>query len=237
MRRILTLAFFAFLFLTSEASASVSYQYVTDAVSNGGTINSTAGTDIAIKVYLQETLTSGSTSVINGDGGLFGFGTQLSVASGASTTINAGSFAFDPNWAPGGTFNKFNPTSGQVTSQNAVGSLGLSAGGINTTNALVALGTFHLTAGNGDTVFQITSNKAFAGNTITSNNNFDLDQNSANPAFTGALAATPYSFTVHVGAAVPEPGSIALAGLLVSGIGFGAWRRRRSMIPDTAGVA
>src|SRR4051812_30426727 len=77
------------------ANAAVSYSYVTDQSGYGGA----PGQTVTVKLYLLETLTGGSTSVINADGGLLGFGIQANRTTGnALITSYAGNDADFPTF-------------------------------------------------------------------------------------------------------------------------------------------
>jgi hypothetical protein len=240
MRRLYVLALATLVTAASTAKADISYQYVTDAVSaNGGTITATTpGQDIAVNIFLRETLTGTSTSLIAGDKGLFGFGVSLNTISGQGTTINAGAATINTTAFGGPTAT--NPTTGNVASQGYLAAVSTTAtsGPNPDANGQILLATAHLTAGaaGSTTTFQLNTGNAFfgPGNTFTFTHNFDLDSTNNASSGGGATytgAATPqgglFTFTVQV-AAVPEPSSMLLCGLIACGGAYGAYRRRKA---------
>jgi hypothetical protein len=77
IRRILTMLV-TLAFVGEAASAAVSYNFEVEQP----TYNVLPNATVAIPIYLKETLTGGSTSQIDADGGLFGFGITLDQTSG-----------------------------------------------------------------------------------------------------------------------------------------------------------
>jgi MYXO-CTERM domain-containing protein len=215
--------------LAGQANAAVSYSYTTDQTDYAAT----PGQALNVKVYLLETLTGGSTSVVNADGGMLGVGvkgTKTAGPAGASTlgavTLNGTDFAGPTNKEEGAA--GFRLTEAIAA---AAGTPGVQTGntGGNAANAKassVYLGSVAVTAGTdpGATTFQLLPYDNLGGNSLTLNNFYDVDFSSANPAFTGA-SGNPTSFTVTV-TAVPEP-TFAAAALVLGAAG--ALRRRRQM--------
>jgi len=242
MRRILAFTLLALIATATTAKAAISYQYVTSVVgSSGGTFTATqAGQSITVNIYLQETLTAGSSSLITANGGLGGFGLQLKTTSGSGTTINS---APTFNSAFNGPAPEYNP-SGSATTQSYLAAASPSAGvqlgsgtGAGANEILLVSTTLTAGAAGTTTVFQLQNGGFYgAGETTTQNGDFDLDSTnnqSGNGLITGGAtytgAATPiggyYTFTVTV-AAVPEPSSVILTGLAFAGLAFVGYRRR-----------
>jgi hypothetical protein len=238
--------------ITPVSHGGIVYQYVTDS-SNYTT--ATPGSTIDVKVYLKETLTSGSTSIITGDGGLFGAGMTL-VRSATGLPNSPSGFVTD---ATGFTFNltdfggptKFTGADGQgnpaatgvafltaVSPSNPNGvPLGNTGGGVSPSIANeVYLGTVHILAGsdNGVTTFNLRVHDNGFGNTITNGSNpdftpYDLDVSnnggSTPPAAKVYTGASQSPSSFTVTVGVPEPTSM---GLLLGVGAFGLIRRRRS---------
>ena len=233
MRRILYLSLLAMSGIAGSAQGQVSYEYVTDLTTNGGIINATAGQVINVNLYLQETLANGATSLITADGGLYGATVKLT-QSGGTGTINAGAASFTNSaFSAGNT--SFYPGSGLVTAEGLQGNVNTARTGVLPTGGLVLIGTEQIIAAAGSTTYTIGPATSIygPGATITFNNGYDLDStNNANQGggatYTGA--STPagglYAFTVDV-AAVPEPSSVILTGVVFAGLAIAAWQRRR----------
>ncbi len=112
-----------------------------------------------------------------------------------------------------------------------------------TTTTLVFLGTVSIGVGaTADATFTVTSLKNAAsgtfdqnsfGNTLTATNGYDLDPNSTNPPYTGAVSNNT-TFTIQTTQGTPEPSSMALCGLAVAGMGAGYWRRRKAKLAAMA---
>jgi hypothetical protein len=201
------------------ASAAVSYSYVADSSSYTGPAGGTA----AVSIYLQETLTSPSTSFIVAQGGVTTAGAAVNVVGttdGSAAQIANQSFAIPSAFAgpdeivynQGGNDLEFNE------------SIALNAPAVEPTDDRILLGVVDVTVGTGITTYQVTSLRVDTipqgpdglggvdGNTTTPVINktyFDLDATSPG-LYTGADEATPFEFTV----AAPEPAS--WAGLFVA---------------------
>jgi hypothetical protein len=221
--------------LVPATHAAVVYDYVTDQSSYTA---AKAGDVINVKVYLKETLTGGSTSVIAGDGGLLGAGFSVTRLSANlpptpatfvtdATGVKSNTADFGGPGAVAGANGSGSPTATDISLSEAIAPTattgvvpGNTGGGVSPSIANeVYLGSFNITAGSGSTAFAVKIYNAGGGNTITNGNFYDLDFNNASPAFTGVGSKTA-TFTVDV----PEPTSLGF----VVGIGLvGLSRRRR----------
>jgi hypothetical protein len=212
-----------------DAQASISYQYVTDQTN----YTAASGTSVQISIFLQETVTGTSSSLIAQEGGMFGIGALVTKTSGSATfdtSVNGGFIQFDAAWNGGNKSNA--PATQNGTNVGGFANVGNNPTGVIGTAVanqagkfLVKLGTLNIVASATQSNYTVGANTFNGGNTLTNTSGFDLDVSSSTvPVYTGAVAST---FTINA-AAVPEPTSIALAGFLVSGIGLGAWRRRRA---------
>jgi hypothetical protein len=253
MRRFLfALALSVAFLLPLGARADVSYSYVTDQT----VYNEAPGTIFTVSLYLQETLTNNSNSIIAGDGGLASAAASITRAAGEngsafylpggnyqSTTVNTagfgtGSFRFGADsGAQTASYAQFG-----VTTANGVGSTS-SINPVPDANGRILIGTVQITATSGTTLFNIGTYPS-SGNTVTAGlgpltadqGGFGfIDLDSTNNAaglsdpvsYTGASAFND-SFTVVVqSAGVPEPGSMILCGLFATGMVGGYIRRRR----------
>jgi len=223
--------------LAGQARAAVSYTYTTDLGPNGtATLN--VGESKTLKLYLRETLTAGSTSVLTPDKGLFSGSMRITRSAGSSAnlgtaTLNAGTtadFKGPTNLVSG---------PGEVRFQEAIGTddtqgvqLG-NTGGTNGTPAnglanSVYLGTVVVTGVSPglSTFTTLRYDPTRIGNTFTYQNFYDMDADNANPAFTGTTNAANIAseaFTVNV---VPEPTSAGVA-VILSAAGTLIRRRRQ----------
>jgi len=215
------------LLIAESAHAAVMYQYVSDQ----STYRTAPGQVINVLVYLKETLTSGSPSVVTGDDGMYSGGMDLvRLAAGlpASPSTITGVTFNKADFGPGAnTFSSPTPSDTyffEALDNNFAHGVPLGNTGSGASPSIpgeVYLGSFQITAGSaaGTTNFNLRRVQGASGNTLT-NAGRDLDQN--DPAYTGVgSTTTPISVIVEV----PEPASF---GLLV-GIGaFGLVRRRRA---------
>jgi len=217
------------LLMTEAARAAVMFEYVSDKSS----YQAAAGQVINVLVYLKETVTSPSTSVVTGDDGMYSGGMDLvRLAAGlpaSPSTITGVTFDTADFGAGGNTFKNvtaadtyfFETLDNALTHGVPLGNTGNGASA--SIPGQVYLGSFQITAGSapGTTNFNLRVIPG-GGNTLTNVGN-DVDSNSTSPAYTGVGSkVTPFSVVV---ADVPEPGSL---GLLV-GIGaLGLVRRRRA---------
>jgi hypothetical protein len=163
----------AFLLLTGAARADVAYSYTSDSGTNNGD-----GT-ITYQVFLTETLTGSSTSIISAKNGLFGAGVAFDVTSGNATIKSASlntstltSSSPGQGFGTGGTGNgnttrieAAGSTNGNVANgvlienigpsqSNGVFPTGSSTSGTTTTNVIL-LGTFTVTQGSAASVITV----------------------------------------------------------------------------------
>jgi hypothetical protein len=247
--RLLTsiLAVFAHAALAAPAHAGISYNYVTSAP----TYSASSGTEV-VSVYLQETLTGASTSLINANQGLFSAAVSLNVTSGPGTitnvSLNTASVAnngFSTTGAQDLTYLSPSAKVGQLLEQapstGPSGAGPLASSMLGNGSGQVLLGTFTISNVTAATTLGLYS---FAnapttdsdngnslsfnvgdGNTLSYRPLDNLDGPSVgSPAYTGA-SANSYSFSVSP-SAVPEPSSVMLTGLVLLAAGAGAWLRR-----------
>lgn len=214
--------------LTSAARAQITYQYVTDQTS----YTPNASGNVTVSLFLQETVTGTSTSLLASVGGLFSGGIYVT-----KTGVNG--------TATISTINKNTAFGGNLSSQAAatqarlLEDVGTSPTGVMGTVVSPGvtqdlLGTIVLNAGTSATTFAVEPYKfaptnfggsGFDGNTLTNTNGFDVDVTSTNPAYTGADTFNgPTAFSFTVAAAVPEPSSMILSGLagglMIAGVGY-----------------
>jgi len=223
--------------------AAVVYEYVTDQPSYQ--INS-AGGFVTVLLYLKETLTGGSTSLITGDGGLLGGGVSVSrLATGLPASpsvlvtdasgVMRNTVDFSGPGAVNGANGDGNPTATDVSFNEAIGTppaqpaqLGNTGGGAApSVSNEIYLGSVKIQGGNanGTTTFAVrVHDNQFFGNTLTRNNFYDLDVDNnggTTPAYAGAAdKSNPFTVVVNV----PEPTSF---GLLLGVGALGLIRRRR----------
>jgi len=98
----------------------------------------------------------------------------------------------------------------------------------------ILIGTFNVIVGTQNSTFQVT-NYGSTKNTLTQAQH-DLDFGTqATNGYNGASAPAGgfFSFTV-VGAAIPEPSSMALCGLIATGLGYTGFRRRKTTTEQAA---
>jgi len=231
--------------LAGQAKAAISYSYVTDSPTNS--IQVAPGSTTPVRLYLLETLTGGSTSLITADGGLLGGAMKITrdaaAPAGASSlgtfqynTVDFGGPSDDPNpvppTAPGSgvqtpTLVSFRQTGPLVGAQPQLGNAGGNAA--NAKAGAVFLGTLNIVAGTVGTtttfnLLPIGGSAAGSGDTITSTNSYDLDvsQGTAGAlSYTGTFA-NPTALSVSV---VPEPTFAGIA--MVVGAAGSMIRRRR----------
>ena len=204
------------------------YSYVT----NQSNYNATPGQTVTANVYLKETITSGTTSLINSDGGLYDAGysvtqvgtlpsspTELLSILGSTQNFPGGLFATNPNNSStfmgeetavstsansGPTLNVVDPNNSSLTDEIQVGTVTFTAGS--------SAGVTSFTLGNYKWNAALTGQ---TGNYTNTYNSFDnLDYNKSSAGITGANQA-PETFSVTV---TPEPGSLGLGLMGLSGL-------------------
>jgi hypothetical protein len=235
-----------------RSEASVSFQYVTDTPV-------VTGTTATVNIYLLETDTGTSTSILSGRNGIYSYGWYVQQTAGASTgqsTIASVTSAspFTAFSASGNGFSSSNSSPPSSLPANSADYFNSQAAGGSTSNGTaitggykILLGTLSFNVGTA-TTFTITSQNSTTlpdngtGGTAGGDNTFslpasaslDLDASSTdqttNQSYTGANAFTN-TFIIQ-SSAVPEPSSMALAGLAIAGMGFGYWRRRRAKLAE-----
>jgi hypothetical protein len=221
------------LFNTAQrARASVTYQYV----AGQGTYTTTQGNIIGVPIYLQETLTSGSTSLITAGNGLFCGGFAITLQSGSTAGI--GSLSGATASFPGGYFVLDSTTAGSTSSQrgdNIAGNL-TGPGGEPNVNGLVLLGTAYIQASSvaaGVATFSVGAYSPGNGGYTqtftapTAPYYYDLDLNNNGTASGPPVYNAAGSSSFEVVTIVPEPTSIqCLAGGLAASLGCGCRARR-----------
>jgi hypothetical protein len=232
MRRILALTLVSVAAFAVSARADITYQYVTDQ----SAYTAAAGTNVVVSVFLQETVTGTNTSLLASEGGLFGFGALVTRTSGTATLPTNGfvvNNAAPPNGFSGNQSPEPNPPT--ATQVGAIGNVGNSTTGVTGTVTgnvtKILLGTVNITATATESDFKVGVNTFAPGNTITNTNAFDLDQTNngtvGGATYKGAADTGAFVFTINA-AAVPEPSSMLLCGLIACGGAFGAYRRRKA---------
>lgn len=198
--------------LAGTARAAVSYSFSTDAA----VYNGTSGT-VQVNVYLTETLTGGSTSLI-GDDGLSGAAFRVQRVSGTGFAVS--DLLFNPAFDGGPAFNVKTvtpPATGSLTTASSF-SHGVSFDAPGSGRVLLGTVVIGPGVGTADTTFAIDLYDANVGNVVTFGDSFTaLDDPSA-------TAFTPLHGGQTFVVAVPEPGrGLAMASLVAL-----VPRRRRS---------
>lgn len=226
----------------SSARAGVSYSYQTDSLTYSGAVGST----VTVNIYLVETLTNGSSSIITQKGGIFSAGAGVNQVNTTTATGDAtiGSNAFTFATAFSGPqaayYNQGNNQNVEFIENRPTGS---TSGPTPDSSGKVLLGSLAITVGSNATQYILTSlyndtingsNSQLGqtdGNTFTvpgSDGGYDLDSTSNSSLYTGADAAPGFVFTISP-AAVPEPSSMLLCGLAAAGMGYFGYRRRNKV--------
>jgi len=213
------------------AGAAVTYKYVTDQSSYSAP---SAGASVSVQLFLQETLTGGSTSILAParQDGVVGLG--LKVTRGATgnsilsaLNLDAADFGGPVIPQPGGNVTPalISFTEAASPTQTNV-HIGNTAGGAVTNpaaNGRIYMATISITAGSTPTTFTVAPYDTSGGNSLSGKDFYDLDFTQTTPAadaYTGANQS-PTTFTVNV---VPEPASFGIIGATIA---LGLLRRRR----------
>jgi hypothetical protein len=217
----------------STARADVSYLYVADVASGTGA----AGSTVTVNIYLQETVSKGS-SYIAAEGGLFAAGYQINRTAGDGfVSAQAGQIGPGQSFAggfatPTGAANSSTSLWRLVESgaSNPATSLGTVSGNI----TKVLLGTETFQVGTMNSTFTI-GKKTSGTNTTTETSQTNLDIDNASLGITGVDSnVTTVTINVQTIGTVPEPSSMALCGLAGCSMGIGAWRRYKAKKVATA---
>jgi len=232
----------------ASSRADVSYRYIADQSSYTGT----AGSTVPVKLLLEETVTGTSTSIIFKDNGIFGAGVMLNSPTGAifgSSDSNGvpqnnfrigGNVGASPNgFGPAPTFQDFSPAnakqSGLIINADSIGGASgpnnegvkFTSGGAGVRTAL--LGTVNITVGATPTTLTVTPYGTPFSTITQASTDLDFGTQQLN-GYNGASLAPIFSFTV--GAAIPEPSSIALCGLVACGMSYVGYRRRKTTVTE-----
>ena len=196
--------------LCLSATADITYSYAMDQ----SIYNVAPGASQTVKIYLQETLDNGSTSLIQSDGGLGGAGFKVQAPSGSAATITGVGFnpafnydAGSINGSPAGQINQalLTATSAKLLESTASGGVPLGSGA---DAGRVYLGTITIQAPltpGASTDFMLGRYGSGYDVITAGTNGYILDVDSAAPAYKGATDLT--TFTVS---AVPEPTALGL---------------------------
>jgi hypothetical protein len=246
--------------LPASAWASITFEYVTDQ----SNYNVVAGQSVTVNVYLQEILTGTSTSLIKMDGGMLSAGVAADRAgTQTAASLTAISENTGTPW-PSGSFkfgaDNFTATHAQI-GVNSNGQLGTANNVFPDANGKILIGTMTVTVATGSATGVVTQfnlsgypSNGQGGNTVTigasaaskaAASAYDLDFTNNQSPSTGGLPAGTYTgtgdatvtplehFTVTV-AAVPEPSSLLLCGLVACGGIYGGYRRRKAQKAEAA---
>jgi hypothetical protein len=266
-RLYLAFALVGALLAPNVARAGITFQYVTDSSSYSGQAGTSATVSVYLQetdtggstlfgksqvtglasygVYLTQT-SSGGTSTISSfttAGAFNGFGTSQSVP---IQTANANSSSSSS--LPANSIDYFNSVPGGTSSNPATLVSGSAGNGV----YKILVGTLSVTVGS-STTFSLTSmfnspgDGANAGGPVTftlpgGSNSYNLDSTGTVNGAAGPLAITgaatqSESFSVSAAAAVPEPSSLLLCGLVTLGGAYSTYRRRKASKVDAIALA
>jgi hypothetical protein len=221
----------------ATSQAAVDYRYITDQTTYSGL----SGSLVTVNLYLQETVTAGSSSIIFDDGGLFGAAVIVTRINSGNAAIYGSSlanndFKIAPNTAPSPI--GFGPVPTIVSQEPATASQsglivnadvpGNGADGPKFADGspgvrTVLLGTLNISVGTKSTTF-IVGSYGPTNATVTQKGT-DLDVTT--PAYIGAAEPVGGLFTFKVNV-IPEPSSMALISLLAcGGMGYAGYRRKK----------
>jgi len=230
------------------ARADVSYRYIADKPAYTGNV----GDKIPIQLLLEETVTGTSKSIIFNDGGLFGAGVFLNSPGGAiyGSSATTNDFKISPNTAntPNGfsgptgsapTITDFSPIPAVPTKAGLIINADVGTGPMFSSGGpavrTILLGTVNVAVGATPTTLTVTPYGG-TSNTITQlGTDLDFGTQAAN-GYTGASQNPAGLFSLTVGAAIPEPSSMALCGLIASGMSYAGYRRRKTAATEPATV-
>ncbi len=218
------------------SDAAVEYRYVADYSIYYGDI----GSQVTINLFIQETVTGASQSIIGKDGGIFGAAILVTRINGGDAKIfgTADDKKITPNVANTPSGFGPNPTivnqkpltvdqTGLIINADTLGGNGSDGpnigGGSGAGVNKIFIGSLNITVGSNLTTF-VLSNYGLGLDTITQGGT-DLDFDG--PGYTGASNPVNGLFTFDV-AAVPEPSSMALCGLIACGMSYAGYRRRKT---------
>lgn len=193
----------------SHVPAAITYSYETDAA-----VYDVSSGSATVNIYLHETLTDGSTSLLATENGLLGYGFSVVRSSGDGAYFSA----ITSNTAAFGGLVSPHLTTGSASLSDNV-PLTSANGPVPDGSGLIFLGRITLAlneTGSAPTSFTLRRDNDLGGNTGTFTNFYDIDFDSVEPEFAGATGSA--TFTV-----VPEPTAITLLALG----GMGILRRRR----------
>jgi hypothetical protein len=220
------------------ARAQIVYEFFNNTIGSGGTKQTSftmpTSSTLPVYVYMHDTSTNGGNpgggATINGDAGLVGAGVRVTYSNaGVASLVLAGTATNPTNPAPGvppwasATDNGSNGSSAVLNDQAPLtGSTGVTADA----NGLVFLGTFTFTSGSVTGTENLTAAdpNPGSGGDVTSFNSFT--------SYDALLQNGAATLTV---AGVPEPTSLALAGLAAAGLTARLRRYRRSGSEVTRG--
>ncbi|HET6247310.1 MAG TPA: PEP-CTERM sorting domain-containing protein [Tepidisphaeraceae bacterium] len=234
------LAALGIVFINGAVSyGAVSYSYVTDSPTYSA---NAAGQSLTVKVYLDETLTAGSTSLLTegSPNGLVGAGFYAVETGGSGAAISA--ITANANSSTATTDPGFNVAGSAPTVSSSVAGDGSAARLLESDNSFpgptglptafgrqVFLGTLNILSGPSGSTTTYTlktyvnaptslGGSAQDSNTVTYEfNDLDVTNNGGSPppAYTGADSGPFQTFAVTT---TPEPSSLMLGGLAVGGL-------------------